>query len=163
MLSPLPVPPLTRPLPPPQLINTSPCPKTPANLPAGCTALRCEVRTTSGADVTAILGGQPSVLADRTLVEHALRMTLVADSLSLQFRLPPPGISAPQARSSAAIAGGCMVVDALVLTSVWAVQVLRVLSLVSAGRGRALYGELTDSISTAFWRPRPVCRYLISM
>lgn len=78
--------------------------------------------------MVAILGGQPAVLQDRALVEHALRMTLVADSLSLQFRLPPPGISQPVARTSAAIAGGVPVVDALVLTSVWAVQVLRSLS-----------------------------------
>lgn len=92
------------------------------------------MRTTSGAEVVAILGGQPSVLAERALVEHALRMTLVADSLSLQFRLPPPGIAQPVARQSAAIAGGVPVVDALVLTSVWAVQVLRTLSLVS-GQG----------------------------
>lgn len=41
------------------------------------------------------------------LVEHALRMTLVADSLSLQFRLPAPDMVEPIARSSAAIAGEC--------------------------------------------------------
>ena len=45
------------------------------------------------------------VAQDATLVEHALRMTLVADSLSLQFRLPAPDLAEPVARSSAAIAG----------------------------------------------------------
>ncbi len=65
-------------------------------------------------------------------MEHALRMTLVADSLSLQFRLPAPGLAQPIARSSAAIAGGVPVVDAVVLTSVWTVSVLRSLSLVRA-------------------------------
>jgi hypothetical protein len=84
--------------------------------------------------VVAILGGQPSVLSNSTLVEHALRMTLVADSLSLQFRLPPPGLSTPVARTSPVIAGGVPVVDAMVLTSVWAVQVLRSLSQVGGCR-----------------------------
>ena len=32
-----------------------------------------------------------AVLASPALVEHALRNTLVADALSLQFRLPPSG------------------------------------------------------------------------
>ncbi|KAJ9508288.1 hypothetical protein QJQ45_011794 [Haematococcus lacustris] len=87
------------------------------------------VRTVSGAQVTAILGGQPSVLQNHALVEHALRMTLVADSLSLQFRLPPPSVPTPTARSSPVVAGDAPVVDAMVLTSVWAVQVLRSVSL----------------------------------
>ncbi|KAJ9510596.1 hypothetical protein QJQ45_027480 [Haematococcus lacustris] len=111
------------------LLSTLPCAKTPANLPVGCSALRCEVRTVSGAQVTAILGGQPSVLQNHALVEHALRMTLVADSLSLQFRLPPPSVPTPTARSSPVVAGDAPVVDAMVLTSVWAVQVLRSVSL----------------------------------
>lgn len=65
------------------------------------------------------------MLKDQRLVQHALRMTLVSDSQSLQFRLPPPGVGVAQPRSSAAIAGGTPVVDALVLSSVWVVQVLR--------------------------------------
>lgn len=72
-----------------------------------------------------------AVLEHDSLVEYALRQTLVADSLSLQFRLPPPGIPAPVARRSAAIANGTDVVDALVVTSVWAVHLLRTLSQVS--------------------------------
>ncbi len=92
------------------MVSTTPCTRTPANLPFGCSALRCEVRSVSGAAVTVILGGQPSVLADDKLVEHALRMTLVADSLSLQFRLPPPGSAAPQQpQPSVAVAGGAQV------------------------------------------------------
>ncbi|GFH16869.1 uncharacterized protein HaLaN_13381 [Haematococcus lacustris] len=87
------------------LLSTLPCAKTPANLPVGCSALRCEVRTVSGAQVTAILGGQPS------------------------FRLPPPSVPTPTARSSPVVAGDAPVVDAMVLTSVWAVQVLRSVSL----------------------------------
>jgi hypothetical protein len=65
------------------------------------------------------------VLASDNLVEYALRQTLVADSMSLQFRLPPPGVAAPLARRSDSIAGGSSVVDALVVTSVWAVHILR--------------------------------------
>ncbi len=68
-----------------------------------------------------------SVLAEEALVEHALRQTLVADALALQMRLPPPGAPAPAARASAAVAAGAPVVDALALTSVWAVHLLRTL------------------------------------
>ena len=53
--------------------------------------------------------------------------------LCKQFRLPPPGVAIPAPRVSAAIAGNTPVVDTLVLTSVWAVQVLRALCQV---RGR---------------------------
>ena len=70
-------------------------------------------------------------------MEYALRQTLVADAVSLQFRLPPPGVPAPVPRRSSAIAGGTPVVDTLVITSVWAVHLLRSLSQV---RGNSLWG-----------------------
>ncbi|KAG1655243.1 hypothetical protein FOA52_007975 [Chlamydomonas sp. UWO 241] len=107
------------------LVSTSLCTKVPVNLASGCGAIRCELRTASGRSAVVVLGGQPPVLKDTKLVEHSLRMTLVSDSQSLQFRLPPPGVSVPPPRVSAAIAGGTPVVDTLVLSSVWAVQVLR--------------------------------------
>lgn len=99
--------------------------KVPPNLLPGCTAVRCVLRTTSGAATAVVLGGRPHILADQKLMQHAVRMTLVADSVSLQFRLPPPGMAMPLPRSSAAVAWGAPVVDTLVLTSVWAVGVLR--------------------------------------
>jgi hypothetical protein len=52
----------------------------------------------------------------------------VADALSLQFRLPPPGVPPPLPRSSQDVLGGCPVVDSLLLTSVWAVAALRQLA-----------------------------------
>lgn len=67
-----------------QLVSTWDCAKVPVNLAQGCAALRCELRTASGRTTFAILGGQPDVLKDLKLVEHALRMTLVSDSQSLQ-------------------------------------------------------------------------------
>ncbi len=67
------------------------------------------------------------VLGNPVLVEHALRQSLVADAQTLQFKLPPPGVSAPPARKSVTVAGGADVVDALVVTSVWAVHLLRTL------------------------------------
>ena len=73
-------------VPRPQVLSTAPCAKVPANLPAGCTALRCELSTASGRPAVVILGGQQEVLREAGLVEYALRMTLVSDSLSLQFR-----------------------------------------------------------------------------
>ena len=67
-----------------QLVSTWVCAKVPVNLAQGCGALRCEIRTASGRTAFAILGGQPDVLKNLKLVEHALRMTLVSDSQSLQ-------------------------------------------------------------------------------
>lgn len=52
----------------------------------------------------------------------------VADALSLQFRLPPPGVPPPLPRASQDVLGGCPAVDALLLTSVWAVAALRQLA-----------------------------------
>ncbi len=69
-----------------------------------------------------------AVLKNPVLVEHALRQTLAADALSLQFKLPPPGLPVPVAQTSPDIAGGTPVVDALSVTSIWAVQILRMLS-----------------------------------
>ena len=68
------------------------------------------------------------MLGEDSLVEYALRQTLVADAVSLQFRLPPPGVPPPVARRSPAIAHNAPVVDTLVITSVWAVHLLRTLS-----------------------------------
>ena len=72
-----------------------------------------------------------AVLGEDSLVEYALRQTLVADAVSLQFRLPPPGVPPPVARRSPAIAHNAPVVDTLVITSVWAVHLLRTLSQVT--------------------------------
>jgi hypothetical protein len=75
------------------------------------------------------VAGAPLVL------EHALRHTLVADSLSLQFRLPPVGVPLPGPRVSPEVLGGTPAVDCLVMTSVWAVHGLRLLAQVGTGRG----------------------------
>ena len=67
--------------------GSGPCPKTPMNLQAGSSAIRCEVKTSSGRQTVVVLGGPPEILENPKLVEHAVRMTLVSDSQSLQFRL----------------------------------------------------------------------------
>ena len=72
-----------------------------------------------------------AVLQNPVLVEHALRQTLAADALSLQFKLPAPGVAPAMAHASASIACGTAVIDALAVTSVWVVQVLRALCAVS--------------------------------
>ncbi|DBB17102.1 TPA: hypothetical protein ACH3X3_014184 [Trebouxia sp. C0006] len=112
-----------------QLTVTSQTPthRMPAHLPAGCTAMRCEIQSASGACAQVVLGGPQEVLKNPDLVEHALRQTLAADALSLQFKLPPPSLPVPIAQSSDDIAGGALVVDALAITSVWVVQLLRML------------------------------------
>ncbi|KAK9800299.1 hypothetical protein WJX73_007633 [Symbiochloris irregularis] len=111
------------------------CARTPAHLPPGCTALRATIKSCSGAEATVVLGGPPKVLENPALVEHALRNTLVADALSLQFRLPPPNLPPPTAQSSPAIACGASAVETLVVNSVWAVHVLRTLCLNATFRG----------------------------
>lgn len=73
----------------------------------------------------------------RLTMWHVLLLLLqVADALSLQFRLPPPGVPPPLPRSSQDVLGGCPVVDSLLLTSVWAVAALRQLAQVSFSSSR---------------------------
>jgi hypothetical protein len=72
----------------------------------------------------------PDALLSPCLCPTAVTLQ-VADALSLQFRLPPPGVPPPLPRASQEVLGGCPVVDALLLTSVWAVAVLRQLAQVS--------------------------------
>lgn len=123
-----------------RLVSCSPPAAPPSHLYEGCQALRCEVQTASGARLVVVLGGPPSVLGQQALVEHALRQTLVADALSLQFRLPPPGVPPPLPRASQDVLGGCPVVDALLLTSVWAVAALRQLAQTGSYRGLVSLG-----------------------
>ncbi|GIL72466.1 hypothetical protein Vretimale_4182 [Volvox reticuliferus] len=137
-----------------KLVSRTPLAKLPRTLPGGCQAVRCQYMTCSGAKGSVVLGAPPSVLEQDGLVQHALRMTLVTDSVSLQFRLPPPGLSLPAPRSSKAVAGGLPVVDTVAVTSVWAVEVLRSLcrehryrSL--AALGVAAAGNLADGAYTA--------------
>jgi hypothetical protein len=61
-----------------RLVSCAPPAVPPSHLYEGCTALRCEVATASGARLVVVLGGPPGVLGDRDLVEHALRQTLVS-------------------------------------------------------------------------------------
>jgi hypothetical protein len=94
--------------------------------------------------LAAILGGPPELLGELDVVEHALRQTLAADSHTLQIKLPPPGVKLPAARCSEHVAGGAPVVELLGITSIWAVQLLKIMCQVGgAGRaGRWLGGAL---------------------
>jgi hypothetical protein len=69
----------------------------------------------------------------------------VADALSLQFRLPPPGVPPPLPRASQDVLGGCPAVDALLLTSVWAVAALRQLAQV-----REVAGPVNTTVPVVF-------------
>lgn len=109
---------------------------------------------------SAIPGGPPSVLANHHLVQHALRQTLTVDSLCLQFRLPSPSLPATVARSSAFVAGGTPVVDALIHTSVWAVQVLRGLAQDDQFRGLVSLGIAgVGGNALVHFRPTDTVRY----
>lgn len=61
-----------------RLVSANPPSRLPSHLQEGCSALLCEVATSSGATVRVVLGGRPSVLSNQQLVEHALRQTLVS-------------------------------------------------------------------------------------
>jgi hypothetical protein len=115
--------------------SAMPCGHTPSHLPPSCSALRCRLATPSGAQLQVVIGVPPAVAADQRLLEHALRQTLVADSLSLQFRLPPAGVPPPAPRVTPGVLGGTPTVECLAMTSVWAVHTLRLLAQV---RGRRL-------------------------
>ena len=114
--------------------SSTPCSQTPSHLPSRCQALRCQVQTASGTHITVVLGAPADVANAPPVLEHALRHTLVADSLSLQFRLPPVGVPLPAPRLAPEVLGGTPAVDCLVMTSVWAVHALRLLAQVG-GRG----------------------------
>eukprot|EP00210_Caulerpa_lentillifera_P002749 g2628.t1 len=120
--------------------NITRCERVPSNLSINSGAVRCHIKTASGIESVVVLGGPPSVLTNQHLVQHALRQTLTVDSLCLQFRLPSPSLPATVARSSAFVAGGTPVVDALIHTSVWTVQVLRGLAQSDGYRGLVALG-----------------------
>ncbi|GLC45726.1 hypothetical protein PLESTM_001771400 [Pleodorina starrii] len=137
-----------------KLVSRTPLDKLPRTLPGGCQAVRCQYATASGASGSVVLGAPPSVLEHEGLVQHALRMTLVTDSVSLQFRLPPPGLSLPAPRTSQAVAGGLPLVDTVAVTSLWAVEVLRSLCREQryrslAALGVAAVGNMADGAFTA--------------
>jgi hypothetical protein len=67
-------------------------------------------------------------------VQHALRQALTADAHTLQLKLPPPGAAPPAARAAPTVAGGAPVVEGLAVTSVWCVQLLKMLAQVGPGR-----------------------------
>jgi hypothetical protein len=97
-------------------------------LPAGCSALRCKVRTASGGTTTVLLGAPANIAAQPAILEHVLRQTLTADAQALQLKLPPPGTPLPPIQSSRAIACNAPLVEALAVTSVWTINLLRSLA-----------------------------------
>lgn len=60
-----------------------------------------------------------------SLVEHALREMLFLDAFNMRVAEPQTAVSAPMARSSAAIAGGGAVHDGVMRSSLWAYSLLR--------------------------------------
>eukprot|EP00887_Chlorella_sp_A99_P000408 scaffold13.g408.t1 len=101
------------------LLRQEPVERSPAHLPAGCVASRCQVATASGATVSVTLGAPQALLDNAPVVEHALRQTLVADACSLQVKLPPPGVPLPALKQVPSVAAGAPVVeDANRLTTV---------------------------------------------
>lgn len=68
---------------------------------------------------------------------------MVADAHSLQFKLPPPGVPLPASRINPAVAAGAPLVEALTVTSVWCVQLLKTLCQVRGARpGRVDIGAV---------------------
>ncbi len=59
--------------------------------------------------------------------------TMVADAHSLQFKLPPPNVPLPACRTNPAVASGAPLVEVLVVTSVWCIQLLKLLCQVCMG------------------------------
>lgn len=64
----------------------------------------------------------------QALVQHALRQAMTADAQTLQFKLPPAGVPLPPTHVSPGVASGAPVVEGLAVTSLWTVQLLKLLS-----------------------------------
>lgn len=125
-----------------RLLSSAPGASPPAYLPVGSVALRCECASASGYGFSVVLGGPQEVLAAAGVAEHGLRQTVAADAQALQFKLPPGDAPLPPLRAVPGVAGGAPVVEALAVTSVWAVQLLKQMAadpesriLVAAGVG----------------------------
>ncbi len=108
-----------------KLISIQPCTSTPAYLPPGSNAVKCEVRTATGIPFTVMLAGPSEALSSRSLVQYALRTTVTADAQAFQLKLPPPGATLPCIKSHPAVAGGAHCIETMALTSTWAIQVLK--------------------------------------
>lgn len=64
----------------------------------------------------------------QALVQHALRQAMTADAQTLQFKLPPAGVPLPPTHVSPGVASGAPVVEGLAVTSLWTVQLLKLLA-----------------------------------
>ena len=53
---------------------------------------------------------------------------MTADAQTLQFKLPPAGVPLPPTHVSPGVASGAPVVEGLAVTSLWTVQLLKLLS-----------------------------------
>eukprot|EP00775_Hariotina_reticulata_P011312 gene11312-11462_t len=126
-----------------RLVSAAPPQRLPSHLQEGCTALRTAAALEIAVGVTGqghvggrwqqlLCWGDSRLSTYPAFVRHQPR---VADALSLQFRLPPPGVPLPLPRASQDTLGGCPRVDVLLLTSVWAVAVLRQLAQIASYRG----------------------------
>lgn len=73
-------------------------------------------------------------------MQHALRQAMTADAQTLQLKLPPSGVPLPPTHMSLGVAGGAPVVEALAVTSVWTVQLLKLLAQEPSYRPLALLG-----------------------
>ena len=61
---------------------------------------------------------------------------MTADALTLQLKLPPPGVPLPPTHISEAVAEGAPVVENLAVTSLWCMHVLKLLAMVGGSVGR---------------------------
>lgn len=74
-------------------------------------------------------------------MQHALRQAMAADAQTLQFKLPPAGVPLPPTHMSPGVAHGAPVVEALAVTSLWTVQLLKLLAQVGRPLGVGLRAQ----------------------
>ena len=94
-------------------------------LPSGCLAVRCRVRTPSGAETTVLMGAPENIVNEKDVLQHVVQQTIAADAQAMQMKLPPPGVPLPTVRNSNAIGHHAPLVEVLAVTSVWTVSLLR--------------------------------------
>lgn len=100
-------------------------------LPSSSTACRCTMRSLSDVSFDVVMAGPAEVIEDDIILEYGIREALLADAHSIQLKLPPPGAPLPEVLVEKNLIFGAPMVQVLISTSTWVIQVMKLLTKVS--------------------------------